>query len=278
MTRTAGKIRCLAGLACVLLACDARATSNDAGVQANFTQALAEFDEAQHLLSEQPDQARRLFRSAAQRFGSIIAQGIVNGRLEFNLANCYLQADEVGRAILHYRRAERLIPRDPMLQENLSVARSRCLTTIRSTRGSAFLRNLFFWHYQTSVAGRARAAVGFYLGIWVLLLVRQWSRRRAIGVWAIIFAVLAGTAAGSVAASHWGDRNAPSGVVTGMDVAIYKGPGTGYQRQFEQPLQPGVEFTLRDRTRSGWWKVELPDGKSGWIDAGLAELVPYEGF
>ena len=68
------------------------------------------------------------------------------------------------------------------------------------------------------------------------------------------------------------------GPVTGMHVAIYKGPDTGYQRQFEQPLQPGVEFTLRDRTQSGWWKVELPDGKSGWIDAGLAELVPYQGF
>ncbi len=53
-----------------------------------------------------------LFRLAAQRFDSIIASGVVNGRLEFNSGNCYLQAGDLGNAILHYRRAQRLIPGD----------------------------------------------------------------------------------------------------------------------------------------------------------------------
>ena len=57
-----------------------------------------------------------------------------------------------------------------------------------------------------------------------------------------------------------------------MDVTVYKGPGTGYQRQFEEPLQPGVEFVLREQ-RGGWWNVELADGKGGWIEAAAAERV-----
>ena len=58
-----------------------------------------------------------------------------------------------------------------------------------------------------------------------------------------------------------------------MDVVVYKGPGTTYQRQFEQPLQPGVEFTLRQR-RGAWCKVELPDGKSGWIETTEVQIIP----
>ena len=50
---------------------------------------------------------------------------------------------------------------------------------------------------------------------------------------------------------------------------------TGYQRQFEQPLQPGVECTVRER-RGTWWNIELVDGNTGWIQAGDAELISEE--
>ncbi|MGB2985090.1 MAG: hypothetical protein WBE26_04335 [Phycisphaerae bacterium] len=242
-------------------------------LQAELEQALGEFDEAQSIQMDQPDRARQLFRSAAQRFTSIIAAGAVNGRLEFNLANCHLQAGDVGRAILHYRRAERLIPRNPMLADNLAVARSRCFTTIQPTRQSALFKLIFLWHYQTSVAGRTRAALVLYIAFWALLIARNFASRRFIMVTVVLAGLLSGAAAGSVAMARLADRNAPEGVITAMDVTVYKGPGTGYQRQFEQPLQPGVEFTRRQR-RGGWWWIELADGKSGWIEATEAGLIP----
>ena len=257
---------------CLLPVASARVMAQPADLRAEFADALAEFEEAQQVQPDQPDRARRLFRSAAQRFSSIIAAGVVNGRLEFNLANCYLQAGDVGQAILHYRRAQRLIPRDEMLADNLAVARSRCLTSIRPTRRSAFLRSVFFWHYQTPVGGRTQAALVLYIALWALLIVRNFIPRRAIIVSGIVCAFLAGAAACSVSTTHWSDRNAPDGVVTAMDVLVYRGPGPGYQRQFEEPLQPGVEFILRQR-RADWWRIELADGKSGWIDATQAELV-----
>ncbi len=234
--------------------------------------ALAEFDQAQQILGAHPDRARRLFRSAAQRLERIVTSGVVNGRLEFNLGNCYLQAGDVGKAILHYRRALRLIPRDPLLANNLAEARSRCLTAIPPTRRSALLRSVFFWHYDTSSRERARATGFFYVAFWLLLTLRSFLPRRRLTAVAIICGILTVTLASSVAADLWNDRQAPAGVVTAMDVAVYKGPGTGYRRQFEQPLQPAVEFTLRE-VRGGWWHVELADGKSGWIGADTGELI-----
>ncbi len=236
--------------------------------------ALSEFDQALAFQAEQPDRARRLFRSAAQRFESLRAAGVRNGRLEYNLGNCLLQAGDVGRAILHYRRAQRLIPGDPMLEDNLGVARSRCVTSIKPAGRSAFLRNAFFWHYRTSVAGRMRVALISFLGMWVFLTLRNFVQTGTVTVLAVACAVLMMLLAGSLAVSHWSDRNTPDGVVIEMDVVVSKGPGEAYQRLFEQPLQPGVEFTVRDRTRGGWWNIELPDGNRGWIPADAAELIP----
>ena len=259
-----------------ILVCPLPAVAEDAPQSAalisELEQALSEFDQAQSIQTEQPERARRLFRLAAQRFDSIVAAGVTNGRLEYNLANCHLQAGDVGQAVLHYRRAQRSIPNDPLVANNLAEARSRCLTAIQPTRRSTFLRSVFFWHYQTSLAARARAALILYVAVWALLIVRNLAPRRAVTASVILCAVLASAAAGSLAATRWSDRNAPCGVVTAMDVMVYKGPGTEYQRQFEQPLQPGVEFTHRER-RGGWGRIELADGKSGWIDGAQAELV-----
>lgn len=240
-----------------------------------FDQALSDFDEGQRLLTTQPDRARQLFRSAAQKLEGIAASGVKNGKLEYNLGNCYLQAGDVGRAILHYRRAERLIPGDPLLTGNLATARSRCLTQIPPRRGDEILRSLFFWHYQTSESMRIWVGMLLYAVVFLSLqAVTITTRRFFYGV-----AACAGVAtlaiAASIAVGRWADRTAPPAVVTAMDVVVYKGPGATYQRQFEQPLQPGVECSVTQR-RGNWCEIELSDGKTGWVDATNLETISVD--
>lgn len=237
-----------------------------------FRDALADFDQAQQIRHDQPERARRLFRSAAQRFESLVSAEVVNGHLEYNLGNCHLQLGDLGHAILHYRRAESLIPRDPLLKDNLKEARSRCLTSVQPERRSALMRNVFFWHFDTSHGERCYSAVALYAAFWLLLTIRSFIPRRSIAVAALVTAVLTMAVGGSLAYDRWVTRYGPSGVVTGMDVAVYKGPGPSYQRQLVQPLQSGVEFTLRER-RGEWWNITLVDGKTGWVDREATELV-----
>lgn len=252
---------------------DAQLTSLIADPKIEFSTALSEFNEGQRLLISSPDRARELFRSSAKRFEGIAALGITNGRLEFNTGNAFLQGGDVGRAILHYLRAKRLIPGDPLLNENLRVARTRCLLSIPPSARSQILQTVFFWHFDTSTADRTRAMLLAYFAFWIFLTIRLWLRRPAI-LWAAIASVVVALALWvSVAHDSWSDRHNPIGVVTSMDVVVYKGPGASYQRQFEQPLQPGVEFTLLEK-RSGWFNIELADGKTGWVAEQTAALVP----
>jgi hypothetical protein len=241
--------------------------------RAQLLEGLAEFDEAQRIQQEQPDVARRLFRSAAQRLHSVAASGVDNGRLQYDIGNAHLQAGDIGRAILHYRRAERLIPNDPLLKDNLSLARSKRLTAIAPDSDSELLRSALFVHYQTTVTQRLLAAVVFYFACWLLLMIWNVRPRRSLMVIAAVSMLLALTLSISVGVSGWQDRQQPAGVVLASDVPVYKGPGPSYQRLFEQPLQPGVEFQLLEQ-RGEWWNIELADGKTGWLSASVAELVP----
>jgi SH3-like domain-containing protein len=80
-------------------------------------------------------------------------------------------------------------------------------------------------------------------------------------------------AGGSLAVQRWQDRTAPDAVVVANDVAVYKGPASTYQKQFEQPLQAGVELRVREE-RGDWRRIELSDGSAGWVQRSAIELVP----
>jgi tetratricopeptide (TPR) repeat protein len=63
------------------------------------------------------------YAEAATAYEQILAQGIESGAVQYNLGNAYLKAGDVGRAVLAYERARRLIPGDPDLAANLGFAR-----------------------------------------------------------------------------------------------------------------------------------------------------------
>src|ERR1043166_1680077 len=63
------------------------------------------------------------YKEAIQEYSSLLAERRVSPNLLFNLANAYFRAGDIGRAVLNYRRAELLAPRDPEVQANLSFAR-----------------------------------------------------------------------------------------------------------------------------------------------------------
>lgn len=234
--------------------------------------ALKDFDDARAAQGANPAKARQLYESCAQRLEGTISGGLRNGYVEYNLGNAYYQLGRIGEAILHYRRAERYVPRDDDLRANLAAARKRCLTYIPPTRSDAVLRGLFFWHYGTSWRSRAWIALGANVtmcacAVAFVLTRRRWLLRAA----AICALVLAATAA-SVIVQSVAERRTPPGVVIQSDVALLKGPGPGYERVVEQSLQPGVEFILQQR-RGDWWRIELPDGRSGYVPSRSSALV-----
>src|SRR3989475_11152109 len=75
------------------------------------------------------DQANKLyeegkFTEAAAAYEKMLRQGQASPALYFNLSNAFFKAGQAGRAVLNYRLAERLAPRDPGIRANLKFARN----------------------------------------------------------------------------------------------------------------------------------------------------------
>jgi tetratricopeptide (TPR) repeat protein len=236
-----------------------------------LNQALRTFDQAVELRPRQPEESRKIFADAAARFQTLVDGGVRNGRLYYDLGNAYLQAGRLGEAIVNYRRAERLIPGDSRLQENLRFARSLCQTQIPVSGQRAFIHTLFFWHHDTPLRSRMIAALLTYAIFWFALI--GWIYRKRAAWWYVLApALVVWVAAGTSAFIELYHPPAPAGVVVADNVAVQKGNGEGFELQFQEKLHPGVEFTLLER-RGDWLNIELGDGKSGWVRAIDAELI-----
>jgi tetratricopeptide (TPR) repeat protein len=118
-----------------------------------FSQANEYFRQANSTKDSQ--QAEMLYEKAILSFEKIADQGqIKNAKLYYNIANAYFLKGDIGKAILNYRRAEKLDSSDTNIQKNLSFARSKRVDKVAVKTEKRVLRTLFFWHYDFSVKSR----------------------------------------------------------------------------------------------------------------------------
>ncbi len=265
----------LATIAVALLAVSAAPTQAEMSADQRRTvlqDAQATFDAATQLAPTQPRAATAAYEDAAAGFRTLIADGVHNGKLYYNLGNTYLQLGDLGRAILNYRRAERLIGNDAALQANLNYARSLRRNQIAPSGEQAALHTVFFWHYETPLRWRWWTAIGAYTLFWGLLAVRAFVRAPGTGYAAIVMLVVFLAAGASSAVELTQREHEQAGVTVQDDIVVRKGNGEAYDPQFEEALHEGVEFQLIEE-RAGWYKIELPDGSAGWIRQAQAEIV-----
>ncbi len=76
---------------------------------------------------------------AIEQYEEVLDNGFESGALYFNLGNSYYRKGELGKAILNYERAKRLLPRDSDLNFNYHYA----LSQVKNGREEASLN---FWH------------------------------------------------------------------------------------------------------------------------------------
>jgi tetratricopeptide (TPR) repeat protein len=221
-----------------------------------------------------PDIAMPLYDKAILLYEKIIDQGGVrNARLYYNLANAYLLREDLGRAILNYRRAEKLDASDLNIKKNLSFARSRRADRVETSTQRRVLETLFFWHYDFSLKTKALLAC-LFLGIFcaVLALIVWLGRGSAIFVAAVLSGVLFLCLLTSLLLRARQEAGTRCGVITAAEVVARQGDGPNYPPSFKDSLHAGLEFTLVEH-RPGWLHIELADGSDAWIPDDTAGLV-----
>ena len=238
-----------------------------------FNQANQFFREA-NTTTNDPDRAQKLYEKAILNYEKIISDDrIKNSKLYYNLGNAYILKDDLGRAILNYRRAERLDKADTNIQKNLAFARSRRIDTVEVKTEERILETLFFWHYDFSIKTKFLVTCICLAIVCMSMTVMLWRDKYAPWVvTAMICGLLTVSFLASVVVETRSRANTICGVITHQQVVARQGDGPNYPESFKDPLHAGTEFDLLER-RSGWFHIMLSDDSDGWIPDNAAELI-----
>lgn len=262
-----------AALLCLCITAKAPAEMTKAEIEAQFSAANEAFRSALALEAGDPDEAMLLFEQSIAGYESIFERsGIESGALRYNLGNAYLRSGDVGRAILNYRRAERLMPDDPDLAMNMTEARSRVREQIRPSpaHGAAAL---LAWHTDLGVGVRVGVFALAFGAMWLVGLVRLRRPDRAPWGLAVACGVVWILSLASLVYEEYEQRTARAAVVIVDEVTGRKGPNAdAYAPSFSRPLTAGIEVRIREE-RGRWLRIALADDRETWVPTESVEAV-----
>ena len=237
-----------------------------------FNQANEAFRQAN--LSQNTARADELYEKAILSYEKIINEGkIKNARLYYNLGNAYLLKENIGKAILNYRRAQKLDSSDANIQKNLDFARSQRIDKITPKAQERILETLFFWHYDFSLRTKFILACLCFAVFCVTLTVIVWLGRTALtSAAAVITGILILCFLTSVVMETLERTRLVCGVITVRDVVARQGDGQNYPASFKDPLHTGTEFDVLEH-RTDWLHIRLSNDSDAWIPSNTAELI-----
>jgi hypothetical protein len=186
--------------------------------------------------------------------------------------NAALGAEDLGPALLAYRRALRLEPGLERARSNLAWVRRQIPAWVPHPRAGGAAESLFFWHQFLSRPERQVAAGAFFALALVLFAVgaaeRKWLRllRRAAAVPLVAWAVLV--------VSLWVEHDSTADAVLTADaVTLRSADSIGAPAVYDKQLPAGTECTILEK-RDSWLRIQLADGGTiGWVAAGGVEPI-----
>jgi tetratricopeptide (TPR) repeat protein len=237
-----------------------------------FEQANEYFQQANS--ANDPEQVKSLYEKSILNYQKIIDEGKVNNsRLYYNLANAYFLDGKLGRAILNYRKAEKLDSSDENIKKNLGFARSRRIDKVTVNTEKKVMQTLFFWHYDFSLKTKFVLTCIFF-GI-LCLCAALTVRRGLIGHLMVVLVICVISTIMFLASAVIESKNQNSinyGVITAGEVVARQGDGQNYPPSFKESLHEGTEFQLLE-SRPRWYHIRLTDDSTAWIPSDTAELI-----
>lgn len=238
-------------------------------LQARLEQANQAFQQA--LDTPDVEQAQGYYQQAIDAYTQLLNAGVHNAKLYYNLGNAHILRNDLGHAILNYRRGLQLEPGNPRLQANLRYARSQRLDQIDTSTQQAFISRLLFWQDDLNLPTQVGIAIVLFWLLWASALAHRFWRRSA-WLWLTYSAAFAFILfASSAWMIHTQNTAVQYGVIVAEAAPVRKGNGASYALQFPRPLHSGAEFTVLER-RGSWLHIQLENGANGWIRQAFAAL------
>jgi tetratricopeptide (TPR) repeat protein len=188
------------------------------------------------------------------------SQGFQSGNLFYNMGNCCLKLNEIGRAVLYYEKAKQLIPDDADLAHNLKYAQGLLKDTILPEQKNifskvpAYLENAFS-EKELTVLFLVLFLVFFLLSFVFFFFFRRFR-------WSAYFLCLLFFFSASYPVQKAVEmKRMPKGIILPPVAQVRFGPNETVA--FE--LHAGTKAIVL-KERQDWYLIRLQNGKTGYVE------------
>jgi tetratricopeptide (TPR) repeat protein len=208
------------------------------------------------------------YKEAAAAYENILKSNKHSAELYFNLGNCYYKLNKVAPAIYNYEKALVLSPNDSEVLANLRFAQKRTIDEIKVIPKVGFgklLRDFTaIYHYNTWAWIAVSFSVLFLLSFisYYFSQLTLYKRTFFVGMFVLFFLLLISVAAAIFEKSHY--KNEKPAVVFAEMVELKSEPQKLSSNVIM--LHEGTKVYVKE-TLDNWKKIQLTDGREGWIEA-----------
>jgi len=254
-----------------------------------FTDANEKYTQAAKLAAAKNNlEAAQLLQEAALQYETILAGGFRHGQIYYNLGNVYYRQGKLGKSILHYRRAQRLMQGNADLDANLRLVKTATEDKELSPEIPLLVQRVFFWFFMLNQNELTVVAMSLYIVLMILISLFiffkfPWCKGVIIGFSAGLFIALV-----SLGIKIHREEGVTYGVVVTQCQVRY-GPGGEYEPKFE--IHDGAECVIEGE-KNDWYRVLVNVGvkemsgaktsgeekaskevRSGWLRKGELEKI-----
>ena len=208
------------------------------------------------------------FQDAVDGYLRLMKTGIENGHILYNLGNAYLRLEDLGRAILFYKRAYLFIPRDADLNFNLRYAQDQ--TQDATPVSQSVISQSFFWLKEVTLSEVFWSFAVLNIAFFAILITRLFHRSEWSYYLIIILLIFTVISACSLGVKWYQLSTDNRAVILAEEVSLLSGPDPRDTVLFK--LHEGT-IVHSERSEDGWVLVHLSDEKRGWVQSENLEMI-----
>jgi tetratricopeptide (TPR) repeat protein len=218
-----------------------------------------------NILFEQANKAyeKEQYTEAIDIYNRLLRSNTLNApELYYNLANAYYKTNKIAPSIYYYEKALALKPNDKAIQENLTLAKRMCIDNfdIISEPFLAKVLNTFTSFFAVDIW--AVVSIAFATLFLILFILYFLKRKRVffVGFWVSLFFVLYSFFAANYQLNRV--NNNSFAIVFDKEVPLQK--EAKLTAEAIEPLHEGTKVKMLKK-EGDWAKVQLSDGRIGWL-------------
>ncbi|MBW6515665.1 MAG: tetratricopeptide repeat protein [Candidatus Cloacimonetes bacterium] len=219
----------------------------------------------------------RNYELALQSFLHLTEEGVVNAKLYYNIGNTYFRLDNIGHAILYYKKGLRLEPYNQTLQNNLrySLSLTQDRQVIEETNPILRIVDQIVFTLPLNTLFIIILALFILVVLIINVIIILFSgKEKTIPLFILTIIIFLLLISGGITYYRWQHlHNDSEAVLTASSTTGFSGPADDYESIFR--IHEGMIFRI-NMTQNGWSQITLPSGIIGWIRNDTFQRVHIE--